>query len=124
MNKIIYNLELGVLLPEDHSEYQAYNNVFDKKHAYYDETYLNGVFTKELISKAREYVSAGVDNTYAVLTACWVPDYLYDDLVKEINENGFIEESVDMLDGEQYKYENIQWSLLKTKDGLVENFIK
>ena len=33
----IYKVECGVLLDKDNTDYNHYNNVYDKKNSYYDE---------------------------------------------------------------------------------------
>lgn len=124
----VYNLEVGVLLNKSHRDYDGYTSVYDKKHSYYDESYMNGFNFEALKSKGLSYIAAGVKNTYAVITKIvlnkfWFGDS-WEDIEEEIKENGFIEESVAVLDGEQYKAENVVFSAFKNSDGeIVENFI-
>lgn len=125
---VVYNLEVGVLLNKSHKDYDDYTSVYDKKHSYYDESYMNGFDFEALKSKGLSYIKAGVKNTYAVITKIvlnkfWFGDS-WEDIEEEIKENGFIEESVAVLDGEQFKAENVVFSAFKNSDGeIVENFV-
>lgn len=58
------------------------------------------------------------------LTGDSVKDSVGSYTTEEIKENGFIEESVAVLDGEQFKAENAVFSAFKNSDGeIVENFV-
>lgn len=125
---VVYNLEVGVLLDESHEDYDYYASAYDKKHSYYDESYMNGFDFEALKSEGLSYIEAGVKNTYAIITKIvlnksWFGDS-WEDIEEEIKENGFIEESVAVLDGEQFKAENVVFSAFKNSDGeIVENFV-
>ena len=115
-----YSLELGVLLPEDDSEYDSYAVAFDKKHAYYDEEHLESLDEQELINNATEYINSGVPRTYGVVSKIEVDNFDgIEDVIAEMNENGFIEESVDFFNGEQYRPENVVWSGMKDDDETI-----
>ena len=116
-----YSLELGVLLPEDDAEYDDYAVAFDKKHAYFDETHLESLDEQELINDATEYINSGVPRTYGIVSKIEVENFDgIEDVIAEMKENGFIEESVDFFDGEQYKAENVVWSGMKDDDETIK----
>lgn len=116
-----YSLELGVLLPEDDAEYDDYAVAFDKKHAYFDETHLESLDEQELINDATEYINSGVPRTYGVVSKIEVENFDgIEDVIAEMKENGFIEESVEFFDGEQYKAENVVWSGMKDDDETIK----
>lgn len=123
------NLELGVLYDES-DEFEYYSSAYDHKHAYYDETYLNGLENdfEHLKEVALNYIKEGVKNTYAVLTSIDVQGSRDDDYIEyaiqQIEEDGFIDESVDFLDGEQFDVDNVIWSAYKDEEGNIhENFV-
>lgn len=124
------NLECGVLLKEDDPEFKDYSVAYDHKHGYYDETYLNGLEEdfESLKEGGLDYVKDGVNGTYAILTKIDVQGTKEDDFIqhaiKEIEEQAFIDESIDFLDGEQFKASNIIWSAYKNDNGeIIENFV-
>ena len=67
MTSTIYKVEVGVLLPKDHPEFNSYNHVYTKDYGFYDEDVI--VFSS--YAKAREeadnYISSGVNMTYAII---------------------------------------------------------
>ena len=121
-----YSLEVGVLLPEDDEEYNSYNDVFDKKHGFYDESHEESLDEQVLVNKATEYINAGVPGTYGIITKIEVENFDgIEEKVKEVEENGFIEESVDFFNGEQYDIENVVWCAYKNEDEeLVNDFLE
>lgn len=124
------NLECGVLLAKDHPEFKDYSVSYDHKHGYYDETYLNSL--EEDLDLLKEsglkYIKEGVNGTYAILTKVDVQGSMEDnyiqDAIKNIKDGMFIENSVELLDGEQFKASNVIWSAYKDENGEIhENFV-
>ena len=68
MKKTIYQVEVGVLLKKDHPEYECYKTAFDRTYSYYNE----GIWFCETLEEAKksalDYVNAGVERTYAVIS--------------------------------------------------------
>lgn len=65
-NKLIFNiykLEVGVIA----ENVTGYNNVYDKKHQYFDEDVLFFLDYKRAKEYAENYVKNGVKNTYAII---------------------------------------------------------
>lgn len=62
-----YRYEVGILLNKDNSEYDCYNNVYDKNHSYYAEDV--GIFEtkEEVIKYVEDYISNGKKNTYGII---------------------------------------------------------
>ncbi len=121
------NLELGVLW-DDSDEFEYYSSAYDHKHGYYDETYLNGLEKDfdHLKEVGLDYVKRGVANTYAILTSIDVQgsEEDFEDVIQQIEEDGFIDESVDFLNGEQFDVDNVIWSAYKDENGDIhENFV-
>ena len=65
--RTFYKVEIGVLLPITHKEYEDYNNVYDKKHSYYDENVFFFTNKKEAISYARKHALLK-ENSYVVVS--------------------------------------------------------
>lgn len=118
----VYKAEVGVLLAKDDIEYNDYSGVYGQKHSFYDE---NTAFFTELDSAkeyVKDYVESGVDYTYGVISD-----------LKELPEgedikieNNYIEDYIEVfgLDTDLlYGKENVVYSVVKTKDGLVEDFL-
>lgn len=59
----IYKLEVGVIAENE----TGYNNVYDKKHQYFDEDVLFFLDYKQAKKYAENYVKNGVRNTYAII---------------------------------------------------------
>ena len=118
MDKKYYEVELGVLLNEDDKEYACYkfNSVYAGTHSFYEEcqyAFLPKSFEKEK-EACKKYVEDGVANTYAIIKGPFIGN---DELLKEIKENGEIE---------QYCYDinTVCFSIRKTDDGkIVEDFL-
>ena len=124
------NLECGVLLEEDHPEFKDYSVAYDHKHGYYDETYLNSLEGDlELLKESGlDYIKKGVNGTYAILTKVDVQGSMEDDFIKDaikdIEDGMYIDNSIEFLDGEQFKASNVIWSAYKDENGEIhENFV-
>lgn len=124
------NLECGVLLKEDNPEFDSYSVAYDHKHGYYDETYLNSLEEdfNALKEDGLEYIKKGVNGTYAIMTKIDVQgtkdDDFIQDAIKGIEDGMCIDNSVDLLDNEQFKASNVIWSAYKDENGeIIENFV-
>lgn len=125
--KKFYKVECGVLLNLDHDEFECYSNVYDKKNAYYDEEIYITETLEQAKADAESYVQSGVNGTYAVIVEllCKKEDYYS---MQDIEED-----YVGIFGSENYKEENVIYSLWKVKskkftypnkDGnIVENFV-
>ncbi len=116
----LYQYEVGVLLDEDNDEYEAYSEVWDKKHGYYNEDWgveLDLDSAKKLV---KDYVSRGVLNTYGIISEIFLSDEELDDVKDNIEENGYFETSDYDMD---YSLDNVIYSVYKSDNGIVENFV-
>ena len=121
------NLELGVLVDKS-DEFDYYSSAYDHKHGYYDETYLNGLEKDfdALKEDALNYLKDGVANTYAIITSIDVKgsEEDFEDVIQQMEEDRFIDNSVDFLDGEQFELDNVVWSAYKDENGKIhEGFL-
>lgn len=115
----VFRVELGVLLPQTHKEYNDYNQVYGGKNAYYDENEVVFMTKEEAISYAKHYVANGVVNTYAIV----VDEIINTDneVVEEIKMSGW---SFDIdMDDFTFDGTNVVFSLVKTENEEIENFI-
>lgn len=85
----LYKVEVGVLLPKTHKEYEDYSQVYDKKHAYYDENVVFFTNKRNAIRFLNHYLANGVVNTYGILSELnYVPEEIYgDDYERYSNED-------------------------------------
>lgn len=104
-----YLVDVGVLLSDDHKEFDFYSSVYDKQYGYFDE---NQYYVKDLadaLKQAKEYVDKGVDNTYAVVSETNIPyDYDFDS-----GEFG----------PESYHLEDVVYSAAKINGVVMEGFV-
>lgn len=104
-----YLVDAGVLLSDEHEEFDKYSNVYDECYGYYDEVQYYVKDKEEALKQAKEYVDNGIDSTYAVVSETNIP-YDYD------FENGYIE-------GESYNTADVVYSVTKINGELVEDFV-
>lgn len=97
----VYLIEVGVLLTKNDPEYDFYSNVYDKKHAFYDENQYYVDSLDQAKHGAKEYVEQGVDDTYAIISSSALPDDI--DVADAITEN------------ESYSIKDVVYSLKKRK---------
>jgi hypothetical protein len=115
----VFRVELGVLLPKTHKEYNDYNQVYGGKNAYYDENEVLFMTKEDAICYAKYKVATGVTNTYAIVV---------DEIIITDNEGieairGFgWNDSIDMADF-TFDGTNVVFSLVKTESGQIEDFI-
>ena len=65
----LYKVEVGVLLPETHKDYEGFSCVYDKKHAYCDENTIFFTNKRRACEYVRQYVKKGKLNTYGIVSA-------------------------------------------------------
>lgn len=115
----VFRVELGVLLPKMHKEYNDYSQVYGGKNAYYDENEVLFMTKEDAISYAKYKVATGVKNTYAIV----VDEIINTDneVVEEIKMSGW---SFD-IDMDEFTFDgtNVVFSLVKTKNEQIENFL-
>ena len=115
----VFRVELGVLLPKMHKEYNDYNQVYGGKNAYYDENEVLFMTKEDAICYAKYKVATGVKNTYAI-----VVDEIINtnnEVVEEIKISGW---SFD-IDMDEFTFDgtNVVFSLVKTENEQIENFL-
>lgn len=104
-----YLVDVGVLLDDDHEEYDAYAIVYDKSYAYYDENQFYTKTKEEAIEYVKKYVKEGVVGTYGIVSETTLPyDYDFED---------------DHFGPEKYHPADVVYSLAKFDDEIIENFI-
>ena len=115
----VFRVELGVLLPKTHKEYNDYNQVYGGKNAYYDENNVLFLTKEDAICYAKYKVATGVKNTYAI-----VVDEIINtnnEVVEEIKMSGW---SFDIdMDDFTFDGTNVVFSLVKTENEQIENFL-
>jgi hypothetical protein len=115
----LFRVELGVLLPQTHNEYNDYNQVYGSKNAYYDENNVLFMTKEDAICYAKYKVATGVTNTYAIV----VDEIIHTDVegIEEIRGFGW-NDSIDMSEF-TFDGTNVVFSLVKTESGQIEDFI-
>jgi hypothetical protein len=67
MKTELFRLEVGVLLDENHPEFDIYNGVYTREHGFYDEDVTICFNYEEAKKHGDDYIRASVDKTYAVI---------------------------------------------------------
>ena len=128
----LYKVEVGVLLQENNKEFNDYACVYDKKHAYYNENTLFFTNKCKAIAWAKKYVHRGVARTYAVVSALKYDSvaiygnanplmYSFEDM-KQIEEEGCLENYIDMFGEDNWDVKNVIFNIYKPKEcGLATN---
>ena len=104
-----YFVEVGILLPKDNAEYDAYSQVYDKAHGFYDENQFYRATLEEAEDYAKEYVEIGNDTTYGIVSESEVPD-----------DFNFDEAEIEEL----YDMESVVYSVAKIDNKVTENFLQ
>lgn len=130
----LYKVEVGVLLKKDNSEYKDYSQVYDKKHAFYDENVVFFTNSAQASEFALSYVMKGVVRTYAIVSELnYCPEDVYgDDWEKEwarekseIENSGTMEDYQGIFESDLYDTKNIVLSMYKSADFTIKyNFVK
>ena len=104
-----YLVDVGILLDDDHEEYDAYAIVYDKAYAYYDENQFYTKTKEEAIEYVKKYIEKGVVGTYGVVSETNII-YDYDFENDDIGE-------------ESYHPADVVYSLAKINGEIKENFV-
>lgn len=105
-----YLVDVGVLLDDDHEEYDAYAIVYDKAYGYYDENQFYTKTKEEAIEYVKDYIEKGVVGTYGVVSET---TRLYD----------YDFENQDDFGPETYHPADVVYSLAKFDGEIKENFV-
>lgn len=137
----VYKVEVGVFLDEDNVEYNYYNEVYDKKHSYYEENVVFELDYLQAIEYAKSYVNNGVNGTYAIVSKLKydMPKLDIKYVMEDINNilgGGFVEDYIGIFGSKNiYGVDNVIYSLYKVRDekhpytlgkgngDIIENFI-
>lgn len=115
----VFRVELGVLLPKMHKEYNDYSQVYGGKNAYYDENEVLFMTKEDAISYAKYKVATGVKNTYAIVVDEIIN--IDNEVLEEIKMSGW---SFDIdMDDFTFDGTNVVFSLVKTENKQIENFL-
>lgn len=111
--KKVYLVDVGVLLEESAEEFSSYNNVYDKKHGYYDENQFYMLYYDDAVQYVDKYVSNGVDRTYGVVSETYIDANISD---KEVEDTP--------VEGEDYSVDSIEYSVAKFGKEISKSFIQ
>lgn len=111
--KKVYLVDVGVLLEESAEEFSSYNNVYDKKHGYYDENQFYMLYYDDAVQYVDKYVSNGVDRTYGVVSETYIDASISD---KEVEDTP--------VEGEDYSVDSIEYSVAKFGKEISKSFIQ
>lgn len=128
----LYKVEVGVLLPKTHEEYEDYSQVYDEKHAFYDENVVFFTNKEKAITYAKKYVRNGVVNTYGIVSALnYDPVAIYDEEdaamysfedMQQIEQEGCLENYDDLFGEDNWDVKNVIFNIYKPKEcGLATN---
>lgn len=128
----LYKVEVGVLLPKEHEEYEGYSQVYDEKHAFYDENVLFFTAEEKAIAYAEKYVANGVVNTYGIVSALnYNPVAIYgeedaamysNEDIQQIEQEGCLENYDDLFGDDNWDVKNVIFNIYKPKEcGLATN---
>lgn len=143
----IYKVEVGVLLDKDNSEYNDYNDFYDRRNSYYEENSVLFLDYNRAVEYAKDYVKNGVNGTYSIISKIKYDseeiygkkatdtemNYVMND-INYILGGGFVED-IGMFHG-LYSLDNVIYSLYKVRDkknpyylgkgngNIIENFVK
>lgn len=130
MSRLIYKVEVGVLLPQDHDEFDCYSEVYDEKHGYYDENVLFFLEEERAIHYANEYIKDGVVNTYGIVKELiYDAEEFYGDTYKEyeeedirsIKEELYLENYVDLFCSDNWNMDGIIYAKYKDEKSNIVN---
>lgn len=117
----LYKVEVGVLLREDNSEWECYSQVYDKKHAYYDENTAFFLNSADAVEFALSYVTKGVENTYAIVKGMVCEkEYLTDEMLRDIKLHGVFDDWMVFFESENWDTKNIVLDLYKSGDKTIK----
>lgn len=112
-----HHVEVGILMTDKSNEdYNHYAQAWDHQYGYYDEDAYFVQDKDDAIKQVKEYVEAGVDMTYGVITESLLSDSCFD-------ENMKLHENV-VPTAQEYDPETIVYCVAKIGGELVEGFVK
>ena len=122
----LFMVEVGVLLAKNSSEFEDYSQVFDCKHAYYDENTCIFLDGSAAIEFALNYVMKGVNRTYAIVKELSVSkEWVDDTAINDIKNCGIFDGWDDVLGDERFDAKHIVLDLYKSgKETLKYNFVE
>lgn len=122
----LFMVEVGVLLHKNSSEFEDYSQVFDCKHAYYNENTCIFLDGSQAIEFALGYVVRGVNRTYAIVKELSVEKEWVDDIAINDIKNCYIFDGWDdVLGDERYDAKHIILDLYKSgKETIKYNFVE
>ena len=109
----LFLVDEGILLNKE-SENTSYSVVYDKRFAYYDENQFYELKKERAVELAKEYVSHGVEGTYAIVSNTELDDIVS---VEDIKAG-----DVD-VSGETYHVDDIVYSIREKDGNIIENFV-
>lgn len=122
----LYKVEVGVLLPKTHKEFKDYSQVYDKKHAFYDENVVFFTNKEKAIMYAKRYVRNGVVNTYGIVSVLnYNPVAIYGEAnplmysfedMQQIEQEGCLENYVDLFGENNWDVKNVIFNIYKPED--------
>lgn len=122
----LYKVEVGVLLPKTHKEFKDYSQVYDKKHAFYDENVVFFTNKEKAITYAKRYVRNGVVNTYGIVSVLnYNPVAIYGEAnplmysfedMQQIEQEGCLENYVDLFGEDNWDVKNVIFNIYKPEE--------
>ena len=122
----LYKVEVGVLLPKTHKEFKDYSQVYDKKHAFYDENVVFFTNKEKAITYAKRYVRKGVVNTYGIVSVLnYNPVAIYGEAnplmysfedMQQIEQEGCLENYVDLFGEDNWDVKNVIFNIYKPEE--------
>ena len=122
----LYKVEVGVLLPKTHKEFKNYSQVYDKKHAFYDENVVFFTNKEKAITYAKRYVRNGVVNTYGIVSVLnYNPVAIYGEAnplmysfedMRQIEQEGCLENYVDLFGEDNWDVKNVIFNIYKPEE--------
>ena len=87
MKKQIWFVEVGVILPKTHEEFDCYHisNFYENEYSFFDENLVMFFEQDEALEWGKNYIDNGVENTYCIVhDSCQYN--LGDEQIQEIND--------------------------------------
>ena len=117
----LFTLEVGVLLKKNNSEYADYSQVYDKKHAFFNENTIIFLSSGEAAEYALAYVMKGVNRTYAVGKELTIPkEWLDDTAIDDIKCGGIFDGWDEVLEDDLYDCKHIIFDMYKSGEKTIK----
>lgn len=85
--KVIYAVETGFLLDKTDPEYDCYNEVYDKKHGFFNDGNCVYPSEEEADDAAKTYVEEGDTKSYAIISILTCDESLWEEMKAEIEND-------------------------------------